>query len=55
VKFQDARYIARAQQLAPWLWRHAYPMHSKRGRFCMRLWCGLLKAHRFAWVRGVEL
>lgn len=52
---EDRRYTQRAARLAPWLWRHAFPVRKWHNRVAIRLWYALLRLHRFAWVRGVEL
>ena len=55
MKYSDRRYVARASHLAPWLWRLAYPVRKPHNVVAFRLWCALLKVHRAAWVRGLEL
>lgn len=51
----DHRWSVRVKRLAPWLWRAAYDGNKIRSRSALHAYFGLMQAHRWLWVRGMEL
>ena len=52
---QDRRWFTRNEALLGPLWAFVQPPGQRVRPLPLRLYAGLMRAHRWLWVRGVEL